>query len=278
VPLGRFVGPAVAAVLLGAMDCGLFPDLGDLSGTTPDASPGEAGPGDAAGDAAPSGDAAATGYRAVVLSDGPIAYYRLGDSVAPTAKDETGQHDGVYKGGVTLGVPGAIAGDPDTAASFDGIDDLLEVLPSDAFSFDGKAPFSVEAWVRHDSTNAEGIIGKDTYDAGPGYQGWFLVYNVNDRFQFYRGAEIVDISRPTEGQFFHVVTTFDGYTLLLYVDGVQAASDTNVVDVPVTGAPLWIGQTYYWGRFTGVLDEVAFYDKPLPPARVLAHYQAGTGK
>src|SRR5262245_26734042 len=69
-------------------------------------------------------DAGADGqsvYAAAVLADAPLSYWRLGDAVTPVAKDSaSGRHDGVYKGGVTLGVVGAIANDPDTAVAFDG--------------------------------------------------------------------------------------------------------------------------------------------------------------
>ena len=42
-----------------------------------------------------------------------------------------------------------------------------------------------------------------------------------------------------------------------------------------TGAALTIGRSYNWGRHTGVIDEVALYDKALSPARVCAHYDVG---
>jgi hypothetical protein len=72
--------------------------------------------------------------------------------------------------------------------------------------------------------------------------------------------------------------TFDGITLLLFVDGAQVAASSYVKDLAPTGAPLWIGAADTWGRHKGVIDEVAIYDKPLPPARIKAHYMAGLGK
>jgi hypothetical protein len=106
--------------------------------------------------------AAPTSYSAVVMTDAPIAYWRLGESSAPTAKDEVpAGHPGTYKGGVVLGVPGSIAGDPDTAAHFDGVDDVMEIALPSKFDFAGKAPFSVEAWVKLDAMTL-GVLGKDT--------------------------------------------------------------------------------------------------------------------
>jgi hypothetical protein len=61
-----------------------------------------------------------TSYQALVLSESPGAYWRLGESTGTTAVDETGTSDGTYAGGHTLAVPGALADDPNTAVDVDG--------------------------------------------------------------------------------------------------------------------------------------------------------------
>src|SRR5262249_37607737 len=66
--------------------------------------------------------AADPGYSAVILADNPLGYWRLGESKTsmPAEDATTNGNDGTYVGEVTLGHPGAIVGDPDTAALFDG--------------------------------------------------------------------------------------------------------------------------------------------------------------
>src|SRR6266568_4503415 len=49
-----------------------------------------------------------------------LAHWRLGEMSGTTASDTTGRYDGAYTGGPTLGLPGAIAGDTDTAVGFNG--------------------------------------------------------------------------------------------------------------------------------------------------------------
>jgi len=67
-------------------------------------------------------------YSDAVLADMPVRYYRLGDSSGTTAVDSSGNsQDGTYTGGVTLGASGAIQGDADTAATFDGTDDYVSL-------------------------------------------------------------------------------------------------------------------------------------------------------
>src|SRR2546421_651438 len=60
-------------------------------------------------------------YSNAVLSDSPIAYYRLGEASGSTAYDASGNVcDATINGGVTKGITGAIAKDLDTAMLFDG--------------------------------------------------------------------------------------------------------------------------------------------------------------
>src|SRR5689334_18534519 len=66
---------------------------------------------------------AAGGYADAVKGEPELrAYWRLGASAA----DETGNAPGTLVGGVALGAPGALSGEPDTAARFDGVDDELQ--------------------------------------------------------------------------------------------------------------------------------------------------------
>src|SRR5262245_61394462 len=90
-------------------------------------------------------------YRKGVLAKGPVGYWRLGESEGPTALDETANaHDGMYFGKPTFATPGAIYGDPDAAAQFNGTDGV--VIPN---SVDFSQPTSgygltVEVWMRPD--------------------------------------------------------------------------------------------------------------------------------
>src|SRR6185503_4046335 len=62
---------------------------------------------------------AAGSYSAAVLAAHPMAFWRLGETSGTTAYDYVGGNNGTYNN-VALGVDGAITGDPDKAAGFDG--------------------------------------------------------------------------------------------------------------------------------------------------------------
>jgi len=68
-----------------------------------------------------------------VLSDGSAAYFRFGEiSTAAGAVDETGHHNRDYRS-VNLRVSGAIGGDANTAAQFQGTPDS-EVYLGDEYT------------------------------------------------------------------------------------------------------------------------------------------------
>jgi hypothetical protein len=77
--------------------------------------------------------------------------------------------------------------------------------------------------------------------------------------------------------FLHVVATYDGTNVALYVNGQPFATSAISTPLVATGAPLTAGVLANWGSFTGVLDEIAIYDKALTPARIAAHYARATG-
>jgi hypothetical protein len=87
-------------------------------------------------------------YSTVILGDHPAAYYRLGETSGTTAFDSSGNsHDGTYLGGPTLGLPGALAGDPDTSVQFNGVSYTAGSIVDTNYSA-SDVSFTIEGWVR----------------------------------------------------------------------------------------------------------------------------------
>jgi len=86
-----------------------------------------------------------TAYRDSVVADSPEAYWRLGETSGTTANDQTTAHNGTYAGVPTLAQGGAIIGDTDTSASFDGVNDGVSALDQPWRSLNG---FTVESWFK----------------------------------------------------------------------------------------------------------------------------------
>lgn len=269
-----------------AGDAPAAPDALDTSGG--DVNDGHGGGADASADVAPEvgsdgggeAEAGPLSYSATVLSDAPIAYWRLGDATKATAKDSSGNgHDGSYQGGVVLGAQGAIAGDPDTAVQFDGNTAQMVATVPASFDFAGNAPYSIEVWEKPASSPAGmGLVGKSAYAAGTGYSGWYVAHNSGGYLDSWRNDDETGNPAPSAAGFIHVVATYDGTTLAIYVNGQPFSSNADAVALVSTSAPVMVGGVDNWGMFTGVLDEIAIYDKVLPAARIAVHYARGTGQ
>jgi concanavalin A-like lectin/glucanase superfamily protein len=286
----------VAGCLPILVGCSLLVSVDGLSGGAGDAGSAsdagsEGGSGGDAGDAADP-DAALT-YAAVVLSDKPLAYYRLDETstaTSTTAADATGNgNDGQYTGTVTLGVPGAIAtsangGVADTAAGFAGAG---YVDCGDRFAFGGTAPCSFEAWFQAtQSSSFQAICGRlDRTSGGSPTNGYFVeLYPAGsgpqDGISFSRqvnqGGAGANAPLPTT-TWVHVVAVYDGTQVLLYTNGASGGTGPGVSITAANDHFRIAMDTLNVAALTGVLDEVAVYDYALQPARVLEHYRVGSG-
>jgi hypothetical protein len=280
-----------ASLLAACAACSLTTSLSGLStgdpadgGLSSDAGDG-ATSGDSARDADTAPDGGATGYRATVLADSPLAYYRFDDTGA-VAKDETGAHDGTYKGAVKH-VAGALRSEPGTAALFDGASwvEVGNVLP-----FTGNAPFTIEAWASPVAGAGDPAClaaksfapGGASGDLSDGYT--LYLDSGSNAVQFARIRSSVRSGPSAAGiandRFTHVVATYDGKTAAIFVDGAAVASNPSGEQLTTTSNPFTIGagRGGVYCYFHGALDEVAVYGAALPAARIQAHYAAGKAK
>jgi hypothetical protein len=256
---------------------------------------GDAGPSTSvASDASSPGDGEAAArppppvgsYPSEVLADKPLAYYRFGEASGDVARDRAERMPGGRYTGVTLGVPGAIAGDTDTAVRLDGMSAWVSL--ADAFDFAGKVPFTIELWARPQLVDElhRGLFTKEV--AGGGVrQGYLLTLQLTAGLAFERAKDGLTASVMTRplpaGVYSHVVVTFDGASLRLYVDGALAAGPIAATnELPDTTANAVAGARVSGNtplgnaaHFRGDLDELAFYDQALSAARVAAHHRAG---
>jgi hypothetical protein len=230
-------------------------------------------------------DTARRTYRDVVVEDGPLSYWRLADTTIAVARDEMGRVDGAYEGTCTLGVAGALVDDPDTAAQFDGA--TCRVALATRTPFDGISPFSLEAWAFHATIpTAPGFqvyVMDQTRDLNP-LDGYGLVLSNTVGVYLERSAGGSNRLTPRQliapGTWHHVVGTYDGATLSLYIDGVFASSTANVITpVDSTGSLPYLGSQSTptpTGLMQGVLDEIAVYDHVLSAERVAEHHRVAT--
>jgi hypothetical protein len=213
-------------------------------------------------------------YAQTVLNDGPIAYWRVGESLGPTAIDISGNnYNGTYSAtGITYGVAGAIAQDPNTAITCDGVAGQVaatltsvNTTPSDFVT--------VEFWM-----NWTGAAGGTPFNFSNQYSLSFSG-TVHFGFHTFNGLDVYGISAAgLANQWLYVVGVFQNSNVSgsqLYINGVSQALSQFGVPVAhnVNSSIDFCGTT---GTFySGSLDEIAVYNYALSSAQIQNHYNVG---
>lgn len=230
-------------------------------------------------------------YRDAVLTNSPIAYWRLGDGTTTIADSGPSNRVGTATAGVLLNQPGLIASDPaNGAARFT----AAERITVNGFEKIGAAGYTVEYWVRPITLPAsccQNLVGDGeasgdyfmmNYILGPAQGTTGLI-----RPHFGPGNNPVSLNGVTALQAnntYHIVTTWDtsvaANNAAIYVNGVLDQTGTITRNVPAAGTTG--ANRVYIGKDdrdttdgTEVIDEVALYNRPLSASDVAAHYLAG---
>jgi hypothetical protein len=225
-------------------------------------------------------------YSSEVLADSPVGYWRLDETSGTNAADSSGgSHDGTYTGGVTLNQASLLASDADASASFDGSNDFVDIPHASALK---PSHWTLEAWIY--VPNSESTFGSALCGAYDGSSVPFLIGSWDGAFHtlkpsvgFYNGSWHVaqagsDISKDAVH---HIVGTWDGTTLKIYVDG-SLANSAVPGSSPTAGntANLRIGTRWDSSgddkHFKGRLDEVAIFNTDIGATRIGVHYTAGS--
>jgi hypothetical protein len=222
--------------------------------------------------------AVGSGYRSAVIADAPRGYWRLGEASGTTAADETGTSAGSYQNGVVLGQPGALATDVNTAASFDGVNDVVSV--PNATPLNATSGVTVEAWVKRTKSGAwQNIVAKpgNGANASQNYALWVNTLNQPVAIFGNNSTSVAAYAPAIDTNWHHVAATYDNATAKVYVDGVLKVSVSSTVQLTANTQPLLIGRTTDNTRiFGGVLDEPAVYTTALSASQIAAHYASAT--
>lgn len=221
-------------------------------------------------------------YADTVKRDNPAGYWRLGEATGDVADDSVAANDGALLNGVTLGRPGALAGDADTAAGFASSSQTkIDVPWTDALN---TPVFTVECWAK--VTGGAGVHRSPLTSRADGPQRGYIFYaEPGNTWQFWIGtgdqSGWVSLPGPAVqlNTFAHLVGVYDGSTLSFYVNGILVAQRNNTLFGVNDSSPLRIGGGATEGDgnffFEGDVDEVAVYGTALGEDRILAHYVAG---
>jgi hypothetical protein len=223
---------------------------------------------DASGNQTTSASVSVTVSNAPPPPAGLIAAYGFEEGVGTSIADATGKsHTGTLSGATW-----SAAGKNGKALSFDGINDWVTI--ADAHDLDLTNRMTLEAWVRAASLSGWNTVvmkeaaGKLVYalyanDNAPRPAVTMAIAGI-DRSA--TGASAVPLNAWT-----HLAATYDGTTLRLYVNGVEALSRAQTGNMTASTNPLRIGGNGVWNEyFNGLVDDVRIYDRALTAAEIQA--------
>lgn len=199
----------------------------------------------------------------VDLSDGLVGYWSFdfGD-----ASDESGNgNDGtIYGANLVDGVSGG-------AYDYDGIDDYVNVEHSDSLEVGDS--FSISIWVKPRTDGIEFVTKAPQYHPWTGF--CLRYYSGNEvGFKVYNEtgtkATVKKVINITDENWHHLVGTYDGLTVKLFIDGVLE-DNINLTGEADNKEPLTFGyDTPEWtGNWSdGLIDEIRFYNRALEEVEI----------
>ncbi|WP_103528246.1 LamG domain-containing protein [Streptomyces sp. SM12] len=209
--------------------------------------------------------APATYFFRVGAGEQPRALWAFDDDAgAEHALPETPVHEATLHGGATPGVPGAVGG----ALELDG---ATGYAARTGHVVDTGRPFTVAAWARLDASRDDASV---VLQQSGRHATGFMLHHVGDsgRWAFSRSVgdtagsaldTVVAEVPSTVGEWVHLVGSYDGTRLRLFVDGRLAGETPHTSGWTAQGS-FRIGAerdgAAVTGHFPGAIDEVRLFD------------------
>jgi hypothetical protein len=224
-------------------------------------------------------------YRRQVLGSVPVCYWRLGESSGTTATDLMGYQNGTYSPnsagswtGGTLAQTGALAGSTDTAASFNGSTGFVDITNQTNLQITGN--ITIELWCKlTDNGQYSPLVtkaGSTEYEVSAELRTGSAKNALAWRSTNALGTttNIAGFFTGYTGVWVHVAVTVTGTTVRAYRNA-ELIGSADCGSRTSTTNNVWIGRR---GSNTlaasGLIDEVAIYNRALSIGEIGAHYQA----
>jgi Concanavalin A-like lectin/glucanases superfamily len=229
-------------------------------------------------------------YTAAVLADAPYAYYRLTEGSGNVAHDISGNaRDGSY-----VGTVGLLAGQLSSAvsqkyASFPGLATAYVDVTA-AKNFCSGNAWTVEAWINVTNYLAKGgytgspggvTVVTDIGDTGTTSPGPGLEASIAATGMYYWPKDNLQVGPiaaglPSISTMAHVSWVFNNGTLNMYLNGTLVNTTTGATNATIRNFLRLGAQSWVVGAMTGLMGEVALYNKALTQAQLQKHIVAMT--
>jgi len=218
------------------------------------------------------------------LPKGLVAYWKM-DEGSWTGKlgevvDSSGNtHHGTAYGGVTT-----TTGKFGRAGDFDGTDDYIEIKGYGGIG--GSNPRTIEAWIKTSyATGGPTIVQWGIRASGEKYRFRLEGDSNNNALRIeVQGGYKFGTTKIADGNWHHIAVSFSGTDVVdhnLYVDGELepvGGSKSQSMNTNTATNNVWIGSDpIAFNYATGLIDEVAIFNRALSAEEIKQHYKSGIG-
>ena len=210
------------------------------------------------------------------LTTGLVSYYKL----AGNANDFFGSNQGTVNGSPVLG-----SGIIGQGYDFQNVQtNYIDVPYSASLAFG--TTFSLSCWVKLDgSVNGTAVMGKWNGQGGSSSNDWALLINYTDVIFYSNGNSGLQATVAsgvlTVGSWMHIVGTYDGAHLTLYINNVQKGTPQAQTGNSNHGtSDVWVGNYSGTGSnqaLDGTLAEVGIWNKTVSSTEISDLYNSGAG-
>jgi len=195
----------------------------------------------------------------------PYGWWKFDEGSGTIAHDSAGDNDGTIYGATWT------SGKINSALSFDGVNDYIDVGDEDDLDFGATDSFTIEAWIKSGTDNQAQIVSKRRFDGGGyGREGYCFKIHQNKLYfaiedTYGHDPEIYSDTVVTDNEWHRVTAVRDVSSdkLYLYLDGQLDATpvtDTTTSSL-ATSQSFWIGRLCdYDLYFNGKIDDVRIYN------------------
>jgi len=212
------------------------------------------------------------GAGAGTLLNGIVAYWKMGES-SGNLLDSVGSDDAVPINSPTQGVTGKIG----NACSFNGIDNYVE--PNIAIK---TAPFTISFWTKQNIAPVlyDVITGRMT-NSNFWNDAWQFYWESTSDLRFVVGTWDINFAAATGltwADWNHILGTWDGTTIRLYVNNVEGTSGTFTGTLAGTKkVNIGRGQPNNAYNVDAIVDEYGIWNRVLTAAEITELYNSGAG-
>ena len=208
----------------------------------------------------------------------PMSKWSFDEVSGCTANDLYGTNIGTLKNNCPTISPSWVIGKTGNALSFNGSSN--NVLVNNSVNLNFTTSMSVSAWIKWNINPGTGVAYATIVNKNGDSQ-YRLQHNAtNTKFEFgiktnSGDTYVTSTTTPLIGVWYHLVGTWDGSLVKIYVNGALEQTRARTGTIPSSTFPLKIGATSLDARwFNGIIDEVSIWDRALSQEEVTQIYSS----